>query len=96
MQMSRDCKPKGLTWNARARFHARFHSQTLHASGQDASAALQVRWQQKEDDSLPAAHVGGRGSDRPRSFGNAVINVPGNVGGEGSDIVAQVLRASRF
>lgn len=73
--MSRDCKPKGPTWNAH--FHA-FHLQTLHTFAerllnQDANAALQVRWQQNKEDSFSAAHVRGRGSDKPRAFGNAVI-----------------------
>lgn len=84
--MSRDCEPKGLTWNACAHFHA-FHLQTLHTFGdrllnREANAALQVRSQQQEEDSLSAAHVRGRGSDK---------HVPGNVGGEGSDIITQVL-----
>lgn len=86
--MRRDSKPKGPTWNARARFHA------FPLLNQDANTALQVRSQQKEEDSFSAAHVRGRGSDNPRAFGNAVINVPGNVGGEGSDIITQVLRLS--
>lgn len=65
-------------------------------SNRDANAALQVRSQQEKEDSSSAAHVRGRGSDNPRAFGNAVINVPGNVGGEGSDIITQVLRLSWF
>lgn len=61
---------------------------------QDADRALQVRSQQKKEDSFSAAHERGRGSDKARALRNAVINVPGNVGGEGSDIIAQVLRVS--